>query len=88
MPRLTLLSLPLAFFTVSAFAAPGDLDSGFGNGGIVTAGVGMHNDHAGSVAVQSDGKIIVAAHNHPIAAGKADRILDFSRIPGGRWIVI
>lgn len=39
---------------------PGDLDSTFGAGGIVMTDLGGNNDHATGVAVQGDGKILVA----------------------------
>ena len=41
-------------------AAPGDLDVSFGNGGIVTTAFGSGNDYGYDMALQSDGKIVVA----------------------------
>ena len=41
------------------FAAPGDLDLSFGNGGIVIAGQGNTLNVATTMAIQWDGKIIV-----------------------------
>jgi len=43
----------------AAVAAPGDLDTTFGSGGRVTTDVAS-NEGAGGVAVQADGKIVVA----------------------------
>src|ERR1700690_2528069 len=43
-----------------ALAAAGGLDPTFGNGGKVTTFIGSSNSVANAVAVQSDGKILVA----------------------------
>ncbi|HQU82498.1 MAG TPA: FG-GAP-like repeat-containing protein [Pyrinomonadaceae bacterium] len=43
-------------------AAPGDLDTTFGTGGKTITPVGTGNDEANDLAVQADGKIIVAGH--------------------------
>jgi uncharacterized delta-60 repeat protein len=40
--------------------APGDLDAGFGVGGIVTTPIGLGNDFALGGVIQEDGKIILA----------------------------
>ncbi len=53
-------------FSVTLFAKPGDLDLGFGGNGIVTTEIGSSNDIARSVAIQSDGKIVVAGHGYNI----------------------
>ncbi len=45
------------------FAAPGDLDLSFGNGGKVITPIGSSSDHAQSVAIQSDGKIVAAGNS-------------------------
>ncbi|WP_207513373.1 T9SS type A sorting domain-containing protein [Longitalea luteola] len=45
-------------FAVVRYEADGDLDGGFGTGGIVTTAI-SGNDEAAGVAVQQDGKIIV-----------------------------
>ena len=47
-------------FALMRYHANGSLDSTFGNGGKVTTAIGSFNDVANSVAVQSDGKIVVA----------------------------
>ncbi|HEX8734340.1 MAG TPA: FG-GAP-like repeat-containing protein [Pyrinomonadaceae bacterium] len=46
------------WLTASAQAAPGDLDTTFGNGGI-TPYIGMNLLYANGIALQSDGKILV-----------------------------
>ena len=50
-----------------AFSAPGDLDPTFGSGGKVTTAIGSSHDVGSSVALQSDGKIVVAGYSgtHP-----------------------
>ena len=54
------LALLVLFLAAPAFAAPGDLDTTFGATGKVTTSIGSNNDFGESVAVQSDGKIVVA----------------------------
>jgi uncharacterized delta-60 repeat protein len=46
-----------------AFGAPGDLDTSFGTGGKVITAIGSGDDRGSSVAVQSDGKIVVAGYS-------------------------
>jgi uncharacterized delta-60 repeat protein len=45
---------------VAAYAAPGALDSTFGGDGRVTTDLTNHGDFAGAIAIQTDGKIVVA----------------------------
>ena len=47
-------------FAVARFNADGSLDTTFGSGGVVTTDLGAPTDSAYSIAVQSDGKIVVA----------------------------
>jgi uncharacterized delta-60 repeat protein len=42
--------------------APGDLDPSFGTAGTLLTPIGADNDEVGDVAVQPDGKIVVAGH--------------------------
>ncbi len=56
---LTVLAYVTFFLNYFAVGAPGDLDLNFNGTGIVSTVVGS-NDAASSVAVQSDGKIVVA----------------------------
>jgi uncharacterized delta-60 repeat protein len=63
-----LTALPIGFvmLLVSALpaeAVPGDLDPSFGAGGQVVTQIGGSDDHASSVAVQPDGKIIVGGYS-------------------------
>jgi len=46
-----------------ATAQPGSLDNTFGTGGIVTTPIGSGTDEGHSVAIQSDGKILVAGYS-------------------------
>ena len=45
-------------------AQPGSLDSSFSSDGIQTTAVGSGGDYGRSVAIQSDGKIVVAGYSH------------------------
>jgi uncharacterized delta-60 repeat protein len=49
---------------VLTLAAPGDLDLSFGSGGKVITLIGSSDDHANSVAIQSDGKIVAAGYSY------------------------
>ena len=46
------------------YDANGSLDTSFGTGGKVTTDFGSANDFARSVAIQSDGKIVVAGYSN------------------------
>ena len=60
------LFLLISIFNISAFAAAGDLDTTFGNGGKVIAPIGkISSDQAFTSAIQSDGKIVVAGRTYP-----------------------
>src|ERR1051325_5815635 len=50
---------------VEAQAAPGDLDTSFGNGGKVTIGLPGKQLNNTAVAMQADGKIIVVGYTSP-----------------------
>ena len=51
-------------FALTRYNSDGTLDSGFGGGdGIVTTAIGLGNDIAHSISVQSDGKIILAGES-------------------------
>lgn len=54
------LTLALAVTVSVAIAAPGDLDTSFGTGGVATADVPGGADYAYQTALQADGKIVVA----------------------------
>lgn len=51
-------------FALARYGAGGDLDPGFGTGGLVTTPLGMASDSATSVLVQPDGKILVAGGSY------------------------
>ncbi len=50
----------LGITSATAYAQPGSLDNTFGSGGIVTTPIGPTDDYGNSMAIQSDGKIVVA----------------------------
>ena len=51
-------------FAVVRYNADGSLDTGFGTGGKVTTAIGSGIDIARSVAIQSDGKIVLAGYSN------------------------
>ena len=64
---------------------PGSLDTSFGDSGKVTTSIGIGSDHVRGLAVQSDGKIVVAGYSHngtdldfALARYDADGSLDVS----------
>ncbi len=59
--RLALISLFGAEFgTPAAFAAPGDLDTTFDTDGKVTTNFGFYSSRGYGLAIQADGKLLVA----------------------------
>src|SRR4051812_7886996 len=64
-----LLALNLA---LSAFAAPGDLDTNFGTGGKVITDFFGTSDSAYAVVIQSDGKIVAAGINDDEPSNRLD----------------
>ncbi|MCG3165513.1 MAG: hypothetical protein POELPBGB_01281 [Bacteroidia bacterium] len=51
-------------FAVVRYNSDGSLDNTFGTGGIVTTPIGSGDDFAKSIAIQSDGKIVVAGYSY------------------------
>jgi len=77
---LVLLAAPLI-----TLGAPGDLDPSFDTDGLVTTAIGSGNDLGSAVAIQSDGKIVMAGTSHngtdndfALARYNADGSLDTS----------
>ena len=60
-------------FVVARFNSNGGFDTTFGNGGVVTTDLGSTQDQAEGVAVQADGKIVVAGFTESASNG-----LDFA----------
>ena len=58
------LTLLIAAGVNPVAAAAGDLDTSFGSDGKVTTAIGSGTDVARSVAIQADGKIVVAGYSH------------------------
>ena len=50
-------------FAVARFDIRGDLDNGFGDGGVATTSFSTNDDYPAAVAVQSDGNIVVAGQS-------------------------
>jgi uncharacterized delta-60 repeat protein len=59
------ITLTILILSLSAYSAQGDLDTTFGNGGKVTTAFGTSFDTANAVAIQTDGKIVVAGGSYP-----------------------
>lgn len=78
---LTLIILTL-LAAVQLYAQDGSLDAAFGDGGIVEIDYGMTGDQANDVAIQADGKIVVAGYrkysnyNYMLARYNSDGSLD------------
>ncbi len=63
-------------FTVLRYNSNGSLDASFGNSGVVITDFDDHDDnHASTVAIQSDGKILVAGSSWSIPDNKSDCVL-------------
>ena len=77
-----------AVFAVVRYNTDGSLDATFGMGGKVTTSIGFYADYGNSVALQSDGKIVVAgvSNNDDIAVVRynTDGSLDATFGTGGK----
>jgi uncharacterized delta-60 repeat protein len=51
-------------FAVVRYNSDGSLDNTFGTGGVVTTPIGSGDDYAKAIALQSDGKIVVAGYSY------------------------
>jgi uncharacterized delta-60 repeat protein len=56
----------VGFAASAAHAGPGDLDPGFGSGGLVTTDFGGRGDFGLAVALQGDGKIVAAGNSSAV----------------------
>ncbi len=59
-------------FALLRYNEDGDLDTGFGTGGVVTTDVGVADDEGYAVAIQDDGKIVVTGSSWSSSATGAD----------------
>lgn len=78
---------------ITAQAAPGDLDTSFGNGGKVTTPFGTNQSQIRAIVIQTDGKIVVAGdtndgsnNDFALARYNTDGSLDTSFGTGGKII--
>src|SRR5207253_6956017 len=51
-------------FAIARFTSGGNLDAGFGNGGMVTTDFSGNTDQATGVILQNDGKIVAVGISH------------------------
>ncbi len=77
-------------FALARYNADGSLDTGFGNGGMVTTDFSGQEDKAYTMAIQSDGKIVLAGRSNGwyfvLARYNADGSLDANFGSGGKVI--
>ncbi len=68
---LSYIDAPIISFAIVRYNSNGSLDTTFGTGGKVTTAMGTtyHIDYGTSVALQPDGKIIVAGYTYPSGVG-------------------
>jgi uncharacterized delta-60 repeat protein len=57
------LTLAQSKFALVRYNTDGSLDASFGTGGIVTTAIGTFDDEAFALAIQSDGKLVVAGYS-------------------------
>src|SRR5687768_1294987 len=62
--------------TLTRFTAEGGLDDSFGSGGVVTTDLTSLADDTQAVALQSNGKIVIAGHVQRIVPGQKGWVLD------------
>jgi uncharacterized delta-60 repeat protein len=67
---------------LARYDSSGVLDPAFGAGGVVTATVGSSMNRASGVAVQSDGKIVIAGYYTPTTGGYGWMLMRFSGTDG------
>ncbi len=67
-------------FAVTRFMTNGVVDTAFGTGGVVETATGTGNSRAGAVAIQDDGKIVVAG---TAQVGQKVRFAVVRYLPGG-----
>lgn len=64
-PRAALVAVCLVLLGAAiSYAAAGDLDTGFGSGGKVTTAIGPEDESANDLAIQPDGKLVVAGSKY------------------------
>lgn len=70
--RIVMAGGSTADFVLARFLANGQLDTGFGSGGVVTTDIagGFQQEHAHAVLVQPDGRIVVAGTAQPAGGGQ------------------
>ena len=84
--RLALAALAIALptaLTSASGTAPGDLDVTFGDGGLVLVDVGTYGATASAIAVQADGKILLAGSSYWRSAPALARSCSGGRRPPG-----
>lgn len=60
---------------LARFNTNGSLDGGFGSGGKVTTSIGGFNDKANGVAIQADGRVVIAGETNTAGFATADFVV-------------
>ncbi len=81
--RITRFSVLFAFLVCpqadAATAAPGDHDTSFGSLGYMTTSIGTSDDTSQSIAIQTDGKIVVAGSAYKAGTGHDFALVRYSQ---------
>jgi uncharacterized delta-60 repeat protein len=72
-------------FTIVRYNSDGNLDTTFGNGGIITTTISNNRDEARGIGIQSDGKIVAVGFENVDAFGGTDVNVAVARYIGDRY---
>jgi uncharacterized delta-60 repeat protein len=72
-------------FTIVRYNSDGNLDTTFGNGGVITTTISNNRDEAWGIGIQSDGKIVAVGFENVDAVGGTDVNFAVARYIGDRY---
>jgi len=81
-------SMSTGDFTIVRYNSDGNLDTTFGNGGIITTTISNNRDEAWGIGIQSDGKIVAVGFENVDAVGGTDVNIAVARYIGDIYIYI